>query len=90
MAWLVEFDVIGCEAINVIDGYTRYRVTYQMDKVRGRRIVHFNEQVKTLIKGKRPVGVTVHAIGRDIDITSFGKLDARMVEPVYEIEVIWA
>lgn len=90
MAMLVDCDVVSYQALFVVEGVTRYQVTYQMDKVRGRRSVHFNEQVKSLIKGKRPVEITVHAIGRDVDITSFGKLDARMVEPVYEIEVVWA
>lgn len=94
MAWLVDCDVIGYEVIQTIAGFPRYRVTYQMDKVRGRRGVNFNEQIKPLVEGRRPVEVTVHAIGRDVDILSlggYGKTFAIPVtEPVYEIEVTWA
>ena len=94
MAMLVDCDVIGIEQIQMVAGPTQVKVTYQMDKVRGRRETHLNAEAKALVEGKRPIEIVVHAIGRNLDICNLGdygkKFDARMAEPVYEIEVTWA
>lgn len=94
MEWLVDCDVIGIEQMQMVAGPTRVKVIYQMDKVRGRRESHFNEEAKALVEGKRPVEIVVYAIGREVDICTLGdygeKFAVPAVEPVYEIEVTWA
>lgn len=94
MAMLVDCDVIGIEQMHVgIDGFMRVKITYQMDKVRGRRKVHFNAEAKALVEGKRPIEIVVHLTGRGIDIWDTPRLSksfSPVDDPVYEIEVTWA
>lgn len=94
MAILVDCDVIGIEQIHVVADITRVKVTYQMDKARGRRESHFNEEAKALVEGRRPVEIVVSMIEREVDICALGdygkKFAVPVVEPVYEIEVTWA
>lgn len=94
MAWLVDCDVIGIEQMQSIGGFTRVKVTYQMDKVRGRRDTHLNAEAKALVEGKRPIEIVVSMIGREVDICTLGdygeKFAVPVAEPVYEIEVTWA
>lgn len=89
MAMLADCDVVRVEQMQTLGGLTRVKVSYEMDKVFGRQVVHLNKEAKALTDGKRPVEIVVHATGRefDIDTVHFGK---HLIEPIYEIEVTWA
>jgi hypothetical protein len=93
MAMLVDCDVIGIERMQSLGDFTRVKITYQLDKVRGRRDTHFNAEAKALVEGKRPIEIVVHMTGRGIDIWDTPRLAKTFSpahEPVYEIEVTWA
>ena len=93
MAMLVDCDVIGIEQMQMVAGPTQVKVTYQMDKARGRRKSHLNAEAKALVEGKRPVEIVVHLTGRGIDIWDTPRLSksfSPVDESVYEIEVTWA
>jgi hypothetical protein len=93
MSMLVDCDVIGIERMQSLGDFTRAKITYQLDKVRGRRDTHFNAEAKALVEGKRPIEIVVHLTGRGIDIWDTPRLSksfSPVDEPVYEIEVTWA